>query len=72
MAEKNLNLNNYKGIYFDDDNEKYTDPVNGAHFRFEEMCRLLEKLRLARGDPKVDFDAPNRNTQKPRLDTEES
>ena len=60
MTEKDagINLNNYKGIYFDDDNEKYTCPVTGAHFRFEEMCKLLEKVRLNRGDPKVDFDAP--------------
>jgi len=52
-----VNLNNYKGIYYDDDNEKYTCPETGAHFRFEEMHRILDKIRVARGDPKVDFDA---------------
>jgi hypothetical protein len=67
MAE--MNLNNYKGIYFDDDNEKYTCPVTGAHFRFEEMCRLLDKVRVARGDPLVSFD---RVQKQPRVDTEES
>jgi hypothetical protein len=58
MADEGVvNLNNYKGIYYDDDNEKYTCPETGAHFRFEEMYRILDKIRVARGDPKVDFDA---------------
>ena len=67
-----MNLHNYKGIYFDDDNEKYTCPVTGAHFRFEEMCRLLEPIRISRGDPKVDFEAHHRAVNRVRLDTEES
>lgn len=74
MGEKNAepNLNNYKGIYFDDDNEKFTCPITGAHFRFEEMCKILEKVRIARGDTKVEFDAQKKSTRKGRLDTEES
>lgn len=72
-AEAGLNLNNYKGIYFDDDNEKYTCPKTGAHFRYDEMWRLLEKVRVARGDPKVDFDLfENVARDKLRLDTEDS
>lgn len=74
MGDKNgePNLHNYKGIYFDDDNEKFTCPVTGAHFRFEEMCKILEKIRVTRGDPKVDFNAPKQAAKKIRLDTEES
>ena len=36
-TESGLNLENYKGIYFDDNNQKYTCPKTGAHFKFEEM-----------------------------------
>ena len=76
MADSNeagVNLNNYKGKYFDDDNEKYTCPTTGAHFRFEEMWRLLEKIRVVRGDPRVDFDTFEIAARdKLRLDTEES
>ena len=38
-------LLNYKGIYFGDDNQKYTDPENGAHFEFNDMCRRLKVIR---------------------------
>lgn len=38
-------LANYKGIYFNDDQgEKYTDPENGAHFEFNDMCRRLHRI----------------------------
>ena len=59
MGDKNEepNLHNYKGIYFDDENEKFTCPISGAHFRFEEMCKILEKIRKSREDLKVDYDA---------------
>ena len=30
-------LVNYKGIYFDDNNEKYIDDSTGAHFRYDEI-----------------------------------
>ena len=51
-----MDLNNYKGIYFEDDNEKYQCPETGAHFRFEDLCRRMEKIRIKRGDPNVKFD----------------
>ena len=31
-------LNNYKGIYFGDDNEKFQDDKTGAHFRHLDIC----------------------------------
>ena len=38
-------LINYKGIYFNDDpGQKYTDPDNGAHFEFKDMCRRMVKI----------------------------
>ena len=45
-------LNNFKGIYFDNDSEKYTCPDTGAHFNFKVLCRKLEKLRQERGEPR--------------------
>lgn len=41
-------LNNYKGIYYNTDNEKYTCPVTGAHFRFQDLCSRLEPIRKTR------------------------
>jgi len=34
-------LVNYKGIYFEDDNEKFQDPNTGAHFKHNDMCKRL-------------------------------
>lgn len=51
-------LNNYKGIYFGADNEKYTCPVTGAHFRFTDLCNRLEPVRLLREQ----LFAPKQNT----------
>ncbi len=50
MNEKN-NLINYKGIYYQADTEKYSCPTTGAHFKFTELCALLEPIRITRGDP---------------------
>ena len=51
-----VDLNNYKGIYFEDDNEKFQCPETGAHFKFEDLCGRMERIRLKRGDPLVEFD----------------
>ena len=37
-------LINYKGIYFDDDKEKYSCPITGAHFEFQDVCRRLKTI----------------------------
>lgn len=38
-------LINYKGIYFNDDQgQKYTDPDNGAHFEFNDLCKRLNRI----------------------------
>jgi hypothetical protein len=34
-------LVNFKGIYYGDDNQKFTDEATGAHFRFEDMVQAL-------------------------------
>jgi hypothetical protein len=41
----NIDFANYKGIYAEDESEqKYTCPVTGAHFEFNDVCRRLTKL----------------------------
>ena len=47
--ENEVDLNNYKGIYFNDQKDtKYIDPINGAHFRFEDMCKMLAYIKEER------------------------
>ncbi len=38
-------LANYKGEFCQDQDTKYQDPVTGAHFRYEDMCRRLLHLQ---------------------------
>jgi hypothetical protein len=52
-----VDLNNYKGIYFEDENEKFQCPETGAHFKFEDLCQRMEQIRIRRGDPLVEFDS---------------
>lgn len=41
----NIDFANYKGIYAEDENnEKYTCPVTGAHFEFNDISRRLLKV----------------------------
>lgn len=42
----NINFGDYKGIYFDQqDNNKYTCPKSGAHFKFTDMCARMTKVQ---------------------------
>lgn len=41
----NIDFNNYKGIYADDDaGQKYTCPLTGAHFEPRDLCKRLYKV----------------------------
>ena len=44
QSDKNneTDLNNYKGMYFGDQNQKYQDKETGAHFEYNDMCRRLK------------------------------
>jgi len=45
-GEDDYDLNNYKGIYFNDEpGSKFTDPITGAHFEYGDMCTRLTRLR---------------------------
>ena len=42
----NLDFNNFKGIYFDEDpNRKYQDPETGCHFEYYDLCKRMAKLK---------------------------
>jgi len=48
--ENHMDLNNYKGIFYNDTDQKYQDPVTGAHFDYYDMCcRLLKLQKSAQG-----------------------
>ena len=61
---KEVNLNNYKGIYFEEEAEKYFCPKTGAHFRYDEICKLLERVRLARAEVELASTQPKRESVK--------
>ena len=42
---------NFKGIYYENESEKYICPETGAHFNFKPLCEILEHIRRKRGDP---------------------
>lgn len=51
-------LINYKGIYFEDENDKkYTCPKTGAHFEFNDMSRRLKKVQARRSQIEVQIAA---------------
>ena len=43
-----LDFDNFKGIYFGDDNQKFIDPKTGAHFEYRDFCKRLCTLREKR------------------------
>lgn len=47
--EENIkDLVNFKGIYFGDENEKFQDPLTGAHFQYDDICMRLLKAKKER------------------------
>lgn len=45
----NIDFNDFKGIYFDDDpNRKFQDPQTGCHFEYYDLCKRLVKLKQLR------------------------
>ena len=43
-----VDLVNYKGIYFADDNKKFIDKETGAHFEFDNISKRLDIAILQR------------------------
>ena len=43
-----VDFDNFKGIYFGEKTEKYQDPETGCHFRYEDLCQRMNKLREKR------------------------
>jgi len=51
------NANNYKGVFYNDDNEhKFYE--FGAHFQYEDLCNRLEYLRIAFSSEKNNYETP--------------
>ena len=45
----NIDFANYKGIYAEEESDtKYTCPVTGAHFEFNDVCKRLAKVLAGR------------------------
>ena len=32
---------NFKGLLYDKPDDKYYDPINGAHFQYEDLCHRI-------------------------------
>jgi hypothetical protein len=44
-----IDFGNYKGIFYEDDpTTKYQDPETGAHFDFDDICRRLSEIKVAK------------------------
>lgn len=56
-------LINYKGIYFNDNNEKYIDDATGAHFRYEDIYQrlLIAKVERNRTDKELNISYSSQN-----------
>ena len=44
----NIDIDNYKGIYYNNDATKHTDLKTGAHFDFNDICQRLIKIKQIR------------------------
>jgi len=48
-VEEDIDPENYKGIFYNVDQEnKYQDTTTGAHFRFKDMCNILQEIKRKR------------------------
>lgn len=58
-------LINYKGIYFNDNNEKYIDDSTGAHFRYDDIYQrlLIAKVERNRMDKELNISYSSQNDQ---------
>ena len=43
-----VDLNNFKGIYYNDDNKKFQDDDTGAHFEFLDLCKRIHLVMQVR------------------------
>ena len=61
----NDDLINYKGIYFNDNNEKYIDDSTGAHFRYDDIYQrlLIAKVERNRMDKELNISYSSQNDQ---------
>ena len=47
-ADQVFDLLNFKGIFFENEHQKYTCPETGAHFEPNDLCRRLLVIKAKR------------------------
>eukprot|EP00826_Nyctotherus_ovalis_P005079 TRINITY_DN1113_c0_g1_i1.p1 TRINITY_DN1113_c0_g1~~TRINITY_DN1113_c0_g1_i1.p1 ORF type:complete len:186 (+),score=25.84 TRINITY_DN1113_c0_g1_i1:102-659(+) len=62
-----VNLHNYKGMFYGDTDRKYEDPITGAHFEYHDMCHKLLQLQRLRGSDKNSSRHKSEGKPLPRL-----
>ena len=66
----NIDPENYKGIFYNiDTDNKYQDPNNGAHFKFQDMCAILSEIKQERD--KQEKPMPSRQITKEQFKSQE-
>ena len=54
--EEVVDLVNFKGLYFGNDDAKKTDDETGAHFIRGDLCKRLERAKAERAKREQDWD----------------
>lgn len=55
--QQTFDLLNFKGMFFEQEHQKYTCPVTGAHFEVKDLCRRLTAIKATR-EKKKDEEEP--------------
>lgn len=46
--QQTFDLLNFKGMFFENEHQKYTCPITGAHFEPKDLCRRLMLIKNER------------------------
>ena len=46
--DDHINPDNYKGLFYEQEEEKYQDPITGAHFHYQVLVQILTNLKKIR------------------------
>lgn len=59
QQEGGFDLLNFKGMFFENEHQKYTCPNTGAHFEPKDLCRRLNLIKTERENQSKDNDLTN-------------
>ena len=48
IKSSDIDFENFKGIHYTDNMEKYQDPITGCHFEYHDIYRRLKTLKVKR------------------------